>query len=198
MVITDLDIKRRSDSNNHLNLENITSLQGKKTTNHVLIKYLKINVKEKKLPDTLSYYENQNLKIVFQKDPIDSYYASSLEEAYILQNYQHHTLMKTIKGIAPDKHKEWISKDNETIKKESSYKIQKFINDNNKKSDFSNFLIYNMSTQDKNESTPKLPKYINEGLEWLMKKLQISNIEDKKNKKEKSVLAKQTDAVGAL
>ena len=180
LVITDLDIKRtKADKEN---FKQIDKLDSHETTNAVLQKYVckdelpdeePSDENESKsiiLPSNLTYYCIHNFMIVFQKDAINGFVASSFEEAYILTNYDHKTLNKTLKELKPRIYKRIIGssgQENTNQSKEKSFEWQCKLASS--KSDFANTLLYEIITS--NIDAPQLPKYIEDGLAWLTKKL---------------------------
>jgi len=180
LVITDLDIKRtKADKEN---FKQIDKLDSHETTNAVLQKYVckdelpdeePSDENESKsiiLPSNLTYYCINNFMIVFQKDAINGFVASSFEEAYILTNYDHKTLNKTLKELKPRIYKRIIGasgQESTNQSKEKSFEWQCKLASS--KSDFANTLLYEIITS--NTDAPQLPKYIEDGLAWLTKKL---------------------------
>ncbi|GAA59637.1 hypothetical protein P20652_1501 [Pseudoalteromonas sp. BSi20652] len=180
LVITDLDIKRsKADKEN---FKQIDKLDNRETTNAVLQKYVCIeklpdeepsDEDESKsiiLPSDSPYYCIDNFMIVFQKDAINGFVASSFEEAYILTNYEHKTLNKTLKELKPRIYKRIVGAsglENTNQSKEKSFEWQCKLASS--KSDFANTLLYEIITS--NINAPQLPKYIEDGLDWLTKKL---------------------------
>lgn len=180
LVITDLDIKRtKADKEN---FKQIDKLDSHETTNAVLQKYVckdelpdeePSDENESKsiiLPSNLTYYCINNFMIVFQKDAINGFVASSFEEAYILTNYDHKTLNKTLKELKPRIYKRIVGasgQENTNQSKEKSFEWQCKLASS--KSDFANTLLYEIITS--NIDAPQLPKYIEDGLAWLTKKL---------------------------
>ncbi|PLX60900.1 MAG: ATP-dependent endonuclease [Vibrio alginolyticus] len=181
LVITDIDIKRKPEEKGegkNSSFAQITSLVDRETTNEVIKTYIcrKPSKKEEKqpvkLPAALDYYESENgrFKLVYQKDEIEKYYPSSFEEAFILTNYDNLILNKTLKELKPNIYKRIVGKDRELDygkNKSSSYEWQKKLSSN--KSDFANTLIYHMLSS--GSEHPKMPSYINSGIEWLKSKL---------------------------
>lgn len=180
LVITDLDIKRSKTDKE--NFKQIDKLDNHKTTNAVLQKYVCIeklpdeepsDENESKsiiLPSNLLYYCTGNFMIVFQKDAINGFVASSFEEAYILTNYEHKTLNETLKELKPRIYKRIVEADgleNTNHSKEKSFEWQCKLASS--KSDFANTLLYKIITSD--IDAPPLPKYIEDGLAWLTEKL---------------------------
>ncbi len=168
IVITDLDIKRTDDEKT--NFTPINSLDTRTTTNATIQKY--------KASDDISniadHYEDENLYITYQSETVEGYYATSLEEAFILQNYDNDILNNAIKKVKPKIYEEIIG-DPEDRKKlaDNSYKLQKKLSKS--KSDFANTLLYELSIEEDKEKYPQLPNYINNALDWLKTKLAPAN-----------------------
>ena len=180
LIITDLDIKRKKSEkgekykeNNEENNEDkigdfvqISDLNGRQTTNETIKKYKG----DDNLTNISQYYEDENLYIAFQSNQIERYYATSLEEAYILQNYNNNLLNKVLENLKPQIYKEIVGSDeNRENLKHNSYKLQKKLS--NSKSDFANELLYQFSIKDDEEELPVLPEYIQNALDWLKKQL---------------------------
>lgn len=180
LAITDLDIKRKTSEKE--SFLQINSLKNKKTTNAVIKKFIcemedededEDDYSSVSIPDVLSYYtdeSNGGFKIVYQKNQIQGYFASSFEEAFILTNYNNIILNKTLMTIKPRVYTSIVGKKKMRKFKNSviySYKWQRKLSSN--KSEFANTLLYYMLST--SYSKPKLPDYINDGLQWLRKKL---------------------------
>ena len=130
VVITDLDIKR-SESEKEYYLQ-INSLFGRNTTNNTIKKYntLKLKLKSlkiiwKPIHQTFSlldfpmysfiknnsisllnvnHFIDNNLYITFQGDKIEDVFATSLEESFILTNYDNKILNNTLYGTIRNKY----------------------------------------------------------------------------------------------
>lgn len=178
LIITDLDIKRAPKEKGEKYKEGdeilvgdytqITSLEGRETTNTTLKEYFGSDKKLKEY-DYDNYYENGNLKIVFQK-ACDGVYPTSFEEAFILSNKDCQELKDILKELKPD-----IFSDigNGEIK-ENSFQWQcKLSND---KARFANMILYKeMTNKEGSKNIFKLPGYISDGLEFIEKKLGEEN-----------------------
>lgn len=192
LAVTDLDIKRsseekgvRGDKDSTASFLQIKSLKGRSTTNAVLKRYIcnsdSGNVEETDeddeksvdFPSYLEYYkedDNGGFKVVYQKNTINSYFASSFEESFILTNYTNNILNKTLKDIKPGIYKLIVGNKGKEDYKNSvhrSYEWQQKLSSS--KSDFSNTLLYNLYSM--NGTKPVLPDYIEDGLVWLESKL---------------------------
>jgi len=185
LVITDLDIKRsKADKGKEtpVTFKQISNLDGHETTNAVLHKYVCTGVlpdeepldedesKSVLLPNKINYFSKDNFKVVFQKDPINGFIASSFEEAYILKNYDNDILNATLKDLKPNIYKRIVGsegKENTDNSKKKSFEWQCTLASS--KSDFSNTLLYKVITSD--DKAPPLPNYIDDGLKWLIERL---------------------------
>jgi putative ATP-dependent endonuclease of OLD family len=188
LVITDLDIKRSGADKGKVKpavYTQISKLDGHETTNAVLHRYvcriedlhdeepLDENEDESKsvlLPDVLDYFTEGNFKVVFQKDPIHGFIASSFEEAYILTNHKNDILNATLKELKPRIYKLIVGKEDKEVKsnsKDKSFEWQCKLSSS--KSEFSNTLLYRIITSD--QKPPPLPNYIDEGIDWLVGQL---------------------------
>lgn len=170
LVITDLDIKRTPTEKGDQSVKDsrylqITSLENRETTNNVLIENgIKLN-------DTLEYINNNNVCIVFQKNKIEGYYATSFEESFILSNYDNNTLNSILKEIKPNIYKEIVgtAQKDYTMLLNNSFKLQCKLE--NSKSEFANKILYQCIVAEKEESCPKIPEYIQDGFNWVLEKL---------------------------
>lgn len=193
LIITDLDIKRYCCEKNKKHKENdpecpvcsnndahpieyaqITSLDNRQTTNATLMYFTEDTDKVEKnisLSEMTNYIEKDFLYVVYQKDPIEGYFATSLEEAIILTNHDNDLLNKLISNLKPQIYNTIINrgKNKEQIKK-SSFRLQHSLSNNSGKSEFASKLLYELITSDDIEK-PKLPDYIQDGFTWLGKKL---------------------------
>jgi putative ATP-dependent endonuclease of OLD family len=180
LVITDLDIKRApADKGNETPkiFKQISKLDDHVTTNSVLHKYVckeplpdDKNLKSLLLPNEIDYFSEGNFKVVFQKDPINGFIASSFEEAYILQNYDNDILNSTLIDLKPKIYRKIVGavgKENKDNNRSMSYEWQCKLASS--KSDFANTLLYKIITSD--DENPPLPTYINDGLTWLTTRL---------------------------
>lgn len=161
LIITDLDIKRTEDEK--ISFSQISDLTGRLTTNKTIAKY---NPAKYKIDNLKGYFEDENIYVVFQREAVEGYYATSFEEAFILTNYQNsilNTVLSKVRHqiysgiVGPEKNKNKL--------KEKSYKLQSNISIS--KSDFSNELLYEIVVSNDEGALPKLPKYITDALSWL-------------------------------
>ena len=174
VIITDIDIKRNNtEPCESTSSEQIRSLKNRKTTNNTL----KILCGIEELNDNLQYKEISNTYIVFQKDPINKQYATSLEEAIILTNYDNQLVIESLKSTISTEMFNIIM-DNNRINPNSSFEIQKKLNTNGGKTKFASTLLYNMITvtantdPDSSNIIPELPQYITDGFDWLKRQLE--------------------------
>lgn len=170
LVITDLDIKR--DAQEKDDFVQITDLTERETTNSTITLF---NQGSSVLSNQTPYFENNNLYGVFQKAPVETYYATSFEEAFILTNYKNSLTNEVLKNLKPNIYEAIVKSgpndDGQQIK-ENSFKLQKKLSGS--KSDFSNELLFNIITANQVDEQPVLPAYIRDGLTWLKPKIEKS------------------------
>lgn len=170
IVITDLDIKRTQEEIEKTKeniFEQIRSLDNRSTTNQTIKKYNNDNDDISNIP---SMFEDENLYITFQSEQKEGYYATSLEEALILNNYNNEILNNAIKEVKPGIYNEIVGDPiDKTRLISNSYKLQNKLSKS--KSDFANTLLYHLSTLDDEDDIPLLPDYIVNALDWLQNRL---------------------------
>ena len=167
LIITDLDIKRDDCEKN--NYTQIDKLSGRETTNKTISYY---NPEKKKIENLKNYFCKENICIVFQWEALESYYATSFEEAFILTNFQNSILNKVLFSVKPQIYSEIVgAENNKENLKENSYKLQSKLS--TCKSDFSNNILYEIIVEDNTENNPKMPKYIIDGLDWISTFLKV-------------------------
>lgn len=175
LIITDMDIKRKKLEKGEKDKEDIgkepqylqiceLQLKDRKTTNNTLAHFYRSNNVEDIIRS--AYKQIDNLMILCQKDPIENYFATSFEEAFILTNSQNYIVKSTLEKVKPDVYKNIIN-DGGIVK--NSFKLQKKLSDS--KSDFANTLLYEILVCNDKTSIPKLPKYIEDGLQFLKDRL---------------------------
>lgn len=176
LIITDIDIKRakwerNEEDKTHPEKPRIyqqideSNLKDRSTTNNTLVHFYGSN----KIEDIIAseYVTNESLMVLSQIKPIQNYYPTSFEEAFILKNYQNEMLHKVLKLIKPQIYSDII--ENGGVLK-NSYKFQcKLSND---KSDFANTLLYEILTCSNDALIPELPNYIADGINFLQEKLE--------------------------
>lgn len=176
IIVTDLDIKRDKSEKGEKYKENgedkigeftqITDLNTRVTTNATINKYHGGN----SINDIPTCFKDENLYITFQSKTIEGYYPTSLEEAYILTNYNNDILNNVLTILKPTIYSEIVgSPIDKNELKENSFKLQKKLSSS--KSDFANELLYQLSINDDSTNEPKLPNYIEDALDWLKLKL---------------------------
>lgn len=171
LIITDIDIQRTPDEKGEgkddkkdIYLQ-MSSLAKRITTNQTIVHY---NPKNEKIAQIKNSFEEKNLKIVFQKSKIQGYHATSFEEAMILTNYDNVYLNNVLKLTKPNIYKNITEGDNKNLLT-NSFKFQKKLSDS--KSDFANNLLYELAISEDTDNIPELPKYIQDGINWLKKQL---------------------------
>lgn len=164
LVITDLDIKRTQGEKD--SFTQINDLTSKKTTNKTISQYHGSD----NISDIPTRFEDENLYLTFQSQQIESYYATSLEESYILKNYNNDLLNKVLKKLKPQIYSGIVGEpENRNHLKDNSYKLQSKLS--NSKSDFANELLYQLSIKDAEDEILELPEYIQNAIDWLKGKL---------------------------
>jgi len=161
LVITDLDIKRSDDEKK--NYCKVTSLSNKTTTNKTITKYNKYkekisNIELEGLPENM---------IITYQGICNGVYPTSFEEAYILKNLSNTILNEVLAEIKPQIYNDIIANEGGLLNQ--SYKLQKKLS--NSKSSFANKLLYRFLQESQKEKIPKMPDYINNGLNELYEKL---------------------------
>lgn len=131
------------------------------------------------------YYQNKKVMVVFQKDSIRinndensksiSYYATSFEEAVILENYNNKLLQEVLDSVLGKSFREILGNSTDGLPlAHNSSKLQKLLA--KKKSEFSNQMIYSLVTRSNDK--PALPAYIKSGLIWLAEELNNNGGDD--------------------
>ncbi|MCK8111892.1 AAA family ATPase [Vibrio sp. 2CM40D] len=161
----------------------ITSLDGRITTNSTIKlinkEFAGKSDSEKEILNDIKFVDNNNIYVVFQKDPIEGQYATSLEEALILTNYKNDIINDVIKDCRPKIYNQILKSDDsrKDLRENlihNSYKLQKKLSDS--KSDFSNKLIFRILSSENSDDLPNLPNYLEDGLEWLVRNLQVNDM----------------------
>lgn len=182
-------------------------IEGKFTTNDTLLYFLSILSTDKDIKEINEDSESEKIKEFFIKKSIvegkegefvlmeigeklsilsqwkvDDFYATSLEEAIILENHTSEYLKAVLKGLLPKLYNKisdselWL---NSGGLKNYSYYFQSKIGENNKKTDFMNTLIFDDITErnqkEENGITYeplRVPQYLKKGLEILTEELE--------------------------
>ena len=166
-IITDLDIEGSSSSD-----DQITSLEGKKTTNSALKGFgFTIGVDFEKQDD--------NVYVVTQEQ-VGNYYPTSFEESLILSNVNNVILKNTLSSVIPS-----IYGTHSNHLAEKSHLLLNKIGSNKKKGAFATKLLYNLVNADNNAELPKMPVYIQKALDYVSASL---NKNDKIQKDEEEVI----------
>lgn len=171
LIITDLDIEREKKEAEKDEKEQkakdcsqITSLTDKKTTNGA-IKFFWgkdiSNIGKLKLV-------GENIYLACQNEAINGYYATSFEEAFILENYDNDILNDVLKEIKPRIYANIVGKDRKN-NIEKSYIWQEKLTE--AKSEFASKVLFSM-IDSKKEDRPNLPAYIQKGFEWLVNQVE--------------------------
>lgn len=123
------------------------------------------------------YFVKENVRVSYQIEPVEiysmetlleKYYATSFEEALILENYNNPLFKDILKTVIPSVIDDLLGSENvdETVLFKNSYRLQKNLSES--KSKFSNSIIYALVNSPENsEEKIKIPRYIKEGIDWL-------------------------------
>lgn len=169
LIVTDLDIVRKSSDDEEKKKEfvQIMDLKGQSTTNRT-IKYFNGNSDD--LSGLTPFIEKDNIYVTYQWK-IGEYFPTSFEEAFILTNADNEVLNDILKDIKKGTYQQIVVKNgipDYEQNKQRSYEWQ--VKLSNAKGEFASKLLYALVTESE-DRRPKLPKYIEQGLEWLSKKL---------------------------
>ncbi len=177
LIVTDLDIKRGNEDEDEsesidntkakrtVSYEQIDCLKGKETTNATIID-LKGN---SDLSNISTFIEKDYLYVTYQ-GKINGYYATSFEEALILNNYDNEVINNILKELKPRIYTSIVGTNPDYKKNiDNSYKWQ--VKLSNCKGEFASKLLYHIVNEDLEEKIPQLPKYISDGLDWIEQKL---------------------------
>ncbi len=161
LIITDFDIRREEKEKD--DCLQIKDLKDRETTNKTIAKY---NPDKEKIGNLKGYFEDENIYVIFQREAIEGYYATSFEEAFILTNYNNDILNNALSVVKPGVYKKISGEPIDRNRlKDASYKLQSSLSKS--KSDFSNELLYEIVVSEDAGAIPKPPKYITDGLVWL-------------------------------
>lgn len=161
-IITDIDVVR-NDSESE-DFKQITSIQDRDTTNETIRYY---NNNSYSLNDDTDYFEDENIKVFFQKEE-NGYIPTSFEESIVLANYDNEVVNSALKSTKPRIYTEIVGEPvNYENNKDNSYKWQCKLSDD--KTKFANELLYEMMTT---ESVINLPNYIKDSFEYIKSKLE--------------------------
>lgn len=177
LIVTDLDIKRGNEDEDEnesidntkakrtVSYEQIDCLKGRETTNATII-----DLKgDSDLSNISTFIENDNLYLAYQ-GKINGYYATSFEEALILNNYDNEVINNILKELKPRIYTNIVGIKPDYKKNiDNSYKWQ--VKLSNCKGEFASKLLYQIVNEDLEEKIPQLPKYISDGLDWIEQKL---------------------------
>ena len=177
LIVTDLDIKRENEDEDEsesidnnkakraVSYEQIDCLKGKETSNATII-----DLKgDSDLSNISAYIEKDNLYLAYQ-GKINGYYATSFEEALILNNYDNEVINNILKELKPRIYTSIVgSKPDYKKNIDNSYKWQ--VKLSNCKGEFASKLLYQIVNEKMEEKIPQFPKYISDGLDWIEQKL---------------------------
>jgi len=191
LVITDLDIKREAcekgkehksnggcsicGGNGPTTYKQIKDLTARTTTNSTLSKFNEGNIDLQSIVANNSYLGDGNLKLTYQKMTIAGYFATSLEEAFILTNYNNDMINNTLSKCKPNIYEEILKRncgdegdgeqENRDNLKLYSFELQCKLNKD--KTDFASDLLYQCILETDESKIPNLPQYITDGFSWL-------------------------------
>lgn len=94
-IITDIDVVR--DDSESKDFKQITSIKDRDTTNETIRYY---NNNSYNLNDETDYFEDENIKVFFQKEE-NGYIPTSFEESIILANYDNEVVNSALKSTKP-------------------------------------------------------------------------------------------------
>ena len=177
LIVTDLDIKRENEDEDEgesvdntktkktVSYAQVNCLKGKETTNATII-----DLKgDSDLSNISTFIEKDNLRLAYQ-GKINGYYATSFEEALILNNYDNEVINNILKELKPRIYTNIVGTKPDYNKNiDNSYKWQ--VKLSNCKGEFASKLLYHIVNEDVEEKIPQLPKYISDGLDWIEQKL---------------------------
>ncbi len=169
LIVTDLDIVRKSSDDEEKKKEfvQIMDLKGQTTTNRT-IKYFSGNSDD--LSGLTPFIEKDNIYVTYQWK-IGEYFPTSFEEAFILTNADNEVINDILKDIKKGTYQQIVEKNgipDYEQNKQRSYEWQ--VKLSTAKGEFASKLLYALVTEPESKQ-PKLPEYIEQGLEWLSKKL---------------------------
>lgn len=172
LIITDLDIKRSDEEKEKF--VQITDIEDRETTNETLKYYFeKADINKtslngyEKLSNINSFIKSENIYVAYQSK-VNNYYPTSFEEAFILTNFDNNILNKTLKETKRNTYIAIVKKNKYENNKDNSFKWQMKLSED--KGKFSNNLLFNLITNEQ-DSIPKLPEYIANGLKFLSEQL---------------------------
>lgn len=177
LIVTDLDIKRENEDEDEG--ESVDNTKAKKTVSYAQVNCLKgkettnatiIDLKgDSDLSNISTFIEKDNLRLAYQ-GKINGYYATSFEEALILNNYDNEVINNILKELKPRIYTNIVGIKPDYKKNiDNSYKWQ--VKLSNCKGEFASKLLYHIVNEDVEEKIPQLPKYISDGLDWIEQKL---------------------------
>jgi predicted ATP-dependent endonuclease of OLD family len=156
VIMTDIDILRTGADG----ISQIESLKDKKTTNETL----KMFWGKDELNDGMSLTKDSNIFVSTQCEAINGFFATSFEEAIILENYDNVQLNNALKNT----HKTIYNSITENSNKKENNKYRSYewqTKLSGSKTSFANNLLYELLTSD--AETLSTPKYILDGFKFL-------------------------------
>jgi putative ATP-dependent endonuclease of OLD family len=175
LIITDIDIDRSEEEKT--SFAQLTSLKDRQSTNPTIKHYAKKaacraeddNANDAINLEAIDYFSEDNLHIVFQKEQVNGYHATSFEEALILQNHENKLLNTALETVKPKVYADIVGEEKELVQLcHQSFKLQKKLSGS--KGNFANELLYQLTTQEV-KAHPELPEYLLQGFAWLKSEL---------------------------
>lgn len=186
LIITDIDFKREKESlyeeveakdNKIIKVPLYPQIEIIDETTLTTNKTLTFIHGSSKVNTFHKYFIKENVRVSYQIEPVElyslgtllsKYYATSFEEALILENYSNPLFREILKSVIPSVMDELLGGENvdENVLFKNSYRLQKNLSES--KSKFSNSLIYSLvNSAENSEHQLRIPKYIKEGIDWL-------------------------------
>ena len=166
LIVTDIDFKRSKEEKDSCTQMTAELLNERVTTNPTLQHFYSTGL-AKQIIDN-GYFADEHCQVVCQQQDTDGYYATSFEESFVLANCGdskvRKIVAKMIDHVEEEVTEQWI--------KDHSYRIQLALS--NKKSKFANQILYEILIDEEGTFLPQLPKYIQDGLNFLKQKLGTS------------------------
>lgn len=186
LIITDIDFQREKESlykevevqeNKKIKIPLYPQLETIDETTLTTNKTLTFIHGSSKVNTFHKYFIKENVRVSYQIEPVEiyssetllsKYYATSFEEALILENYNNPLFIEILKTVIPSVMDELLGGENvdENVLFKHSYRLQKNLSES--KSKFSNSIIYSLvNSAESSEHQLSIPKYIKEGIDWL-------------------------------
>lgn len=165
LIITDIDFKREKQERKDRIQMTEAVLSNRETTNTALTEYYGTKIASQIVKS--NYFQEGNLMVTCQKAEIQGYYATSFEEALILTNSNNEVIKQVIKELKPQVYQECMEDGGLA---EHSYRIQRSLAQD--KSNFANRLLYDIIIGTNDAKEIKLPQYIIDGIDFIVRRLE--------------------------